>query len=97
MSADQTPAAQFAALAFPKTHELESILRELKRINPRANFIQADMLWRLRQGERVSVSRVRTIYPFLEERLIRKFVLELKLWDVVTGDDTSIDLVERAA
>ena len=89
--------AEFMTAEFPTDQQLQSIIRELRKINTRANTLQADWVWRLRRGEPVSAERIVALFPFLStrEKQLKTWMHELLMWNVLATTTPALTLGER--
>ncbi|HYW49779.1 MAG TPA: hypothetical protein VE861_04185, partial [Gemmatimonadaceae bacterium] len=92
-------AETFLASEFPPQHELVAIERELKRL-PRArslvHILQAEIVWRLRRGEDVSVERMVAIWPIFGPPLVIRLVEQLRDWRVLSDAAPLLQLADPA-
>ena len=94
--AEPSRAEAFLDTQFPSTREIAAIEREIK---PRArsrpvHCVHADILWRVRRGETVTVERMIAIYPFCTEGLMRQYVQQLRDWGYLSESDPTLKLAE---
>ncbi len=99
---DQTTTDRLAAFMtadFPRDQELQAILRELRRINSRANTLQADWVWRLRAGETLTTDRIMALFPFLsaKPKQLEGWLHDLLMWGVLATTAPTLTLGERGS
>lgn len=87
---------EFLAASFPTMAESTSIEREIKRKarGKAVHCVHADILWRVRRGEVVTVERMIAIYPFCLEGLMRQFVQQLRDWGFLSEATPTLQLAE---
>jgi len=88
----------FAAAEFPPIDELTAIERELKPLaRSRAiTCMHAEIVWRVRRGESVTLERLVAIWPVINEGLWRQYIQQLQSWGVLHHDGPVLQLSEAA-
>jgi hypothetical protein len=91
------PSEQFMAAAHPRQPELDQLVRELRQHvrTLKVHTLHADIVWRLRRGETVTLPSLLALWPLGEERISR-YVRDLQLWGLVSIEGTTITLARDA-
>jgi hypothetical protein len=86
MTDQHTRADAFLSAAFPTQRELRAIERELKPLaRSRAiTCMHCEILWRVRQGETVTLERLAAIWPVISEGLWAQYITQLQSWGVLS-------------
>jgi hypothetical protein len=86
----------FMAADFPTHAELDTLRRELRAKSPKASYIHADILWRLRRGEQVTAELILELFPFLQETFTARVVHDLRMWGFITAASPVLQLEDAA-
>lgn len=90
-----TPAWMEASM--PTFDALREVRAELRRVLPAANDVQADWVWRLRQGETLTLARCIALLPLFgeEPKLLRRYATDLLVAGVLESVEPEFILAGR--